>query len=90
MNDIPKEGDGVYIECERYKGDAIVTYVAQDILFAHHLLPIQCDIDEGSLDQYPDFNCGQTMMRFSLKDIIGVPKEEKLLQDDIQGSLFDM
>lgn len=87
---IPKVGDIVFVETERYTGDAYITYIDKSSLYADHFLPIQCEISESDLDKIDDFNSGQTMMRFSLKDIVGYQssKSNDVLMDNEQGSLF--
>lgn len=87
--EIPKEGDTVWIECDRYKGDATVTYVANELIYNHHMYPIQVEIPEENLDQFEDFNNGQTMMRFNLKEVLGIQTPDKMIVSNEQGSLFD-
>ncbi|PVC74952.1 hypothetical protein C2I27_03440 [Priestia megaterium] len=85
-----KEGDIVSIDAAHYKGPATINYIARDLLYAHHMLPIQCEISEEHLDQFEDHNHGQTIVRFSLRDLAGNKKamEIPLLEDNIQGTLF--
>ncbi|MEB2277025.1 hypothetical protein LAV82_23685 [Bacillus sp. ILBB4] len=85
-----KEGDIVSIDAAHYKGPATINYIAHDLLYAHHMLPIQCEISEEHLNQFDDFNHGQTIMRFSLRDLAGSQKniEISISEENIQGTLF--
>jgi hypothetical protein len=69
---IPKVGDVVYIESEKYKGEATVTYIDYSLLYTHHMYPIQIEIDECDLHKMDDFNYGQTMLRVNLKEIVSI------------------
>ena len=89
MNSIPKEGDTVWIESDRYRGDATVTYVAMNMLYVDHFFPIQVEIPEEHLDQLEEFNHGQSIQRFSLKEVLGIQTSEQVIIDNEQGSLFD-
>ena len=94
---IPKVGDVVYIESDKYTGDATVTYIDYSILYVHHQYPIQVEIDEGDLHKMDDFNCGQTMLRVNLKEIVAIQTPDNVVLDkehneimvNQQGSLFD-
>lgn len=67
----PKEGDIVTVDCKDFHGQALVTYVNKLDLYQEHLLPIQVEIlNEKDLAQFDDYNHGQTMRRYGLKDII--------------------
>lgn len=87
--EIPKEGDTVWIESDRYKGDAIVTYIDKPALYVDHFFPIQVEIPEEHLDQLEEFNHGQSIQRFSLKEVLGIQTPEQITIDNEQGSLFD-
>lgn len=88
-SDIPKIGDTVFIESDRYIGEATVTYIDMSTLFAHHMLPIQVEISEGDLVKIDEFNHGQTMFRTNLKEIAGIQTSDKVIIEDEQESLFD-
>jgi hypothetical protein len=85
----PKVGDTVWIESDQYKGDATITYIDERHLYVDHYYPIQVEIPEENLDQFEDFNHGQTMCRFSLKEVLGIQTPDNVITEDEQGSLFD-
>jgi hypothetical protein len=88
MGRIPQKGDGVWIESSTYTGDAVVIYVDKQALYLDHLYPIQVKIPESNIDQFEDFNHGQTTHRFSLKEVIVTsPAQEN--NDFEQESFFD-
>ena len=88
---VPKEGDAIFINCEDYKGDAVIVFIDWPNLYNHHLFPIQVELDEGSLHQFDDFNHDQVIRRFNLKDISNIESKEIPFKevDERQLTLFD-
>ncbi|MDE1421987.1 hypothetical protein AAG663_22770 (plasmid) [Bacillus licheniformis] len=90
--EIPKINDIVHVDSDFYTGEATVTHVNMQSIYSDHLYPIQCEIDEADLHKIDsELNHGQRVVRFSLKEVLGVRSEAegKALLDNEQGSLFD-
>jgi hypothetical protein len=90
MNQIPDVGDTVYIDSNSFKGDATVTYIDQSLLFDAHMYPIQVEINEADLDQFTDFNSGQTLYRTNLTEINAIHNISQEFTGSQQGDLFDI
>lgn len=88
---IPKVGDVISVKTESFTGDVTVTYIDEPSLFVHHFFPIQAEISPDDLHKV-DNHHGQTLMRFSLKDIVSEEKVEPVkpaITENTQLDLFN-